>query len=267
MPAASEQQGRLRGRLRWPRLLAVVSLAVVSLAVSNSPGDRRTAAVVRTVVALGDSVPSGGGCDCRAFPEMYAATSAARVGEVARTVNLAVDGYTSAEVLSQVADPAARSALQTADTVVIMVGANDFLQALADDLDGRLSRADCYTLAKTSVAANVIDTVQQIHAIHPTPVSVIVVGYWNVAEDGSVGRAAYGADGMAKADRATAYADTALQQAAADTGAHYVATLAAFRGPGGGLDPTPLLAADGDHPNAAGHDRIAQALFDADRDG
>jgi len=248
--------------LRWPWLLAVVSLAV-----SNSGGNQGTAAVVRTVVALGDSVPSGGGCDCRAFPEMYAATSAARVGAVARTVNLAVGGYTSAEVRSQVADPAARSALQTVDTVVIMVGANDFLQALADDLDGRCSQPDCYTLAKTSVTANVVDTIEQIHAIHPTPVSVIVVGYWNVAEDGSVGRAAYGADGMAKADRATAYANTALQQAAADTGAHYVATLAAFRGPGGGLDPTPLLAADGDHPNAAGHDRIAQALFDADRDG
>jgi len=243
-------------------MLAVVSLAVVSLLVSNSAGDRRTAAVVRTVVAVGDSVPSGGGCECRAFPDTYAARSAARVGAVASTVNLAVDGYTSAEVRSQVVGPAASAALQRADTVVIMVGANDFLQPLVDDLDGRCSRADCYTLTEQSVSANVVDTVQQIRAIHPTPVSVIVVGYWNVAEDGSVGREAYGVDGMAKADRATAYANTALQQAAADTGAHYVATFAAFRGPDGGLDPTPLLAADGDHPNAAGHDRIAQALFD-----
>ncbi len=163
--------------------------------------------------------------------------------------------------------PAASAALQRADTVVIMVGANDFLQPLVDDLDGRCSRADCYTLTEQSVAANVVETVQQIREIHPTPVSVIVVGYWNVAEDGSVGRAAYGVDGMARADRATAYANTALQQAAADTGAHYVATFEAFRGPDGGLDPTPLLAADGDHPNAAGHDRIAQALFDTVPDG
>ena len=86
-------------------MLAVVSLAVVSLLVSNSAGDRRTAAVVRTVVAVGDSVPSGGGCECRAFPDTYAARSAARVGAVASTVNLAVDGYTSAEVRSQVVGP------------------------------------------------------------------------------------------------------------------------------------------------------------------
>jgi len=186
---------------------------------------------------------------------------------VASTVNLAVDGYTSAEVRSQVVGSAASAALQRADTVVIMVGANDFLQPLVDDLDGRCSRADCYTLSERMLTTNVVETIQQIHAIHPAPVSVIVVGYWNVAQDGSVGRALYGVDGMAEADRATAYANTALQKAAADTGARYVATFAAFRGPDGGRDPTPLLAADGDHPNAAGHDLIAQALFDTVPDG
>jgi len=240
-------------------------LLVVSLLVLDLGSDRR-AAVVHTVVAVGDSVPSGQGCKCP-FLDTYAARSAARVGAVASTVNLAVDGYTSAEVRSQVAGSAASAALQRADTVVIMVGANDFLQPLVDDLDGRCSRADCYTLSERMLTTNVVETIQQIHAIHPAPVSVIVVGYWNVAQDGSVGRALYGVDGMAEADRATAYANTALQQAAADTGAHYVATFAAFRGPDGGRDPTPLLAADGDHPNAAGHDLIAQALFDTVPDG
>jgi len=273
MPAAFEQHGRLQGPPRWPWLLLVVSVAVVSVAVLSlllwrSGGALRTAAVGRTVVALGDSVPSGGACECRAFPDTYAARSAARVGVVGSTVNLAVDGNTSAEVRSQVVGPAARAALQTANTVVIMVGANDFLQPLVDDLDGRCSRADCYTLAERSLTANVVETIQQIHGIHPAPVSVIVVGYWNVvAQDGSVGRALYGADGMAKADRATAHANTALQQAAADAGAHYVTTFAAFRGHEGGLDPTKLLTADGDHPNAAGHDRIAQTLLDTVPDG
>jgi len=240
MPALFEQQGRLRGRPRWPWLLLVVSAAVVSVAVLwlllwRSGGALSSASVGRTVVALGDSVPSGRGCECRAFPETYAATSAGRVGAVGSTVNLAVDGYTSAELRSQVLGPAARAALQTANTVVIMVGANDFLQPFVDDLDGRCFGPDCYTLAERSLSANVVETIQQIHAVHPAPVSVIVVGYWNVAQDGSVGRALYGVDGMAKADRATAHANTALQQAAADAGAHYVATFAAFRGQEGAL--------------------------------
>ncbi len=119
------EHGRLRGppRWLWPLLVvsvAVVSVAVLSLLVWRSGGALRTAAVGRTVVALGDPVPSGHGCDCRACPETYAATSARRVGVVRSTVNLAVDGYTSAEVRSQVVGPAARATLQTANTVVIM---------------------------------------------------------------------------------------------------------------------------------------------------
>jgi lysophospholipase L1-like esterase len=46
-----------------------------------------------------------------------------------------------------------------------------------------------------------------------------------------------------------------------------VTTFAAFRGQEGGLDPTKLHTADGGHPNAAGHDRIAQTLLDTVPDG
>ncbi len=181
MPALFEQQGRLRGPPRWPWLLLVVSAAVVSVAVVSvavpwlllwrSGGALSSASVGRTVVALGDSVPSGRGCECRAFAETYAATSAGRVGAVGSTVNLAVDGYTSAEVRSQVLGHAARAALQTANTVVIMVGANDFLQPFVDDLDGRCFGPDCYALAEGSLSANVVETIQQIHAVHRAPVS------------------------------------------------------------------------------------------------
>ena len=94
-------------------------------------------------------------------------------------------------------------------------------------------------------------------------VAVPVVGYWNIAQDGSVGRAAYGVEGMAKADRATTLANSALLAAATAAGALYVPTFAAFRGVLGDQDATPLLADDGDHPNAAGHARIAEALFTA----
>ena len=43
-------------------------------------------------------------------------------------------------------------------------------------------------------------------------------------------------------------------------GMTYVDLVKPFRGPSGDSDPTPLLADDGDHPNAAGVDAIADAL-------
>jgi lysophospholipase L1-like esterase len=49
--------------------------------------------------------------------------------------------------------------------------------------------------------------------------------------------------------------------AARATGALYVSTYTAFKGPAGTNDPTGLLAADGDHPNAAGHQLIARTIY------
>jgi lysophospholipase L1-like esterase len=43
----------------------------------------------------------------------------------------------------------------------------------------------------------------------------------------------------------------------------YVDLAEPFKGPSGTGDPSDLLADDGDHPNAAGHRRIASALLAA----
>jgi len=79
-------------------------------------------------------------------------------------------------------------------------------------------------------------------------------------KDGKVARAAYGPAGVKAANEATAYADNAILRAARAQGATYVSTYGVFKGADGRTDPTPLLAADGDHPNARGHQVIAQAL-------
>ena len=65
---------------------------------------------------------------------------------------------------------------------------------------------------------------------------------------------------MKAANQATAYANKAILRAARAKGATYVSTYVVFRGADGKADPTSLLAADGDHPNARGDQRIAQAL-------
>jgi len=89
---------------------------------------------------------------------------------------------------------------------------------------------------------------------------VVVLGYWNVVLDGRVGATEYGPDEARAAADATTRVNDALRDAAAATGATYVPTLAAFHGDDGTLDPTRLLAADGDHPNAAGHAAIAALI-------
>jgi acyl-CoA thioesterase-1 len=88
-----------------------------------------------------------------------------------------------------------------------------------------------------------------------------------VMRDGQVGLRSYGPWGESKAVQATTYADQGLARAASATGATLVSTYAAFKGSRGTADPTSLLAADGDHPNARGHAVIAAAFLRAARAG
>jgi acyl-CoA thioesterase-1 len=90
-----------------------------------------------------------------------------------------------------------------------------------------------------------------------------VLGYWNVVEDGDVGRSDYGADGAAEAAIATDQANTALRQAAQAAVAVFLDTSDALNGDDGDGDPTDLLTSDGDHPNRRGHEAIAQAVYSA----
>jgi lysophospholipase L1-like esterase len=206
------------------------------------------------VVALGDSVPAGTACHCTPFPDLYAGL----VTPGDQAVNLAHNGYTSADVRRQVGAAGLRAPLAAADVVLIMVGANDMAGVFTGSRD---------TASYQAVAARIDDdvaaTVRRIRAIHsgPQPAHVLVFGYWNVVEDGAVGRSDYDRDGLAAAETATRYANGALQAAARRVTAVYVPTYPAFKGADGSIDPTDLLAGDGDHPSARGHELIAQAAY------
>ncbi|GAB2591390.1 hypothetical protein Aab01nite_39130 [Paractinoplanes abujensis] len=189
-----------------------------------------------TVVTLGDSVPAGTACGCTPFPALYARS------QHATDVNLAVPGATSADVRAAV--PAAAS---SASEVVLMIGAND-MAAVFDD-------PSRYAATAAAVEANVTATIEAIG--HGRRTRVVVLGYWNVVQDGDVGAAAYGPDGVRKATRATDLTNAALQRAAAATDATYVSTEPPFHGPAGA---TALLAPDGDHPDEAGQAAIAKLI-------
>lgn len=197
---------------------------------------------VPLVVTLGDSVPAGTACDCDPFPDVYAR------GQDAVSENLAAPGFTSSDVRSQV--DGIRTALAAADEVLLMIGANDLATAFDDE--------SSFAGAAAQMQSNVTETIDTIETIHRT--NVIVLGYWNVVQDGKVGAEDYGPAGVRAAASATTYANDALMNAAQKTGATYVSTDVAFHGADGSQDPTGLLAPDGDHPNAAGHAAIAALI-------
>jgi lysophospholipase L1-like esterase len=241
---------RLAAAVAFAVAVAVAGCAVpgpIPVLPSQPPG-------TPVVVTLGDSVPAGAACGCDPFPDRYARL----VSPTAVSVNLAQSGDTSADVLHEVADGDVRADLRRATVVLIMAGANDLAAAFDGGQDD-----GTYETSADQVEANVAATVDAVARAHGAPVTVLVLGYWNVVKDGAVGLAAYGAAGLASAHAATRYCDLALQRAARQTGARYVPTTATFRGAHRTLDPTSLLAADGDHPNADGQQAIAEAVYAA----
>jgi lysophospholipase L1-like esterase len=215
-----------------------------------------------SVVSFGDSVPSGGNCGCSPFPFTYSGLVASHTGARVSTTNFATGGFTSTDVRRQIETPAAKAAIRKASTVVIMAGANDFPGAYGRVRHGMPADV-AYRPVAATVRANVEAMVRRIRTLHPGPVNVAILGYWNVFRDGKVGYSTLGAAGMASANKATAHANQALLQAAASTGSRYVFVYGTFKGKDGKTDPTPLLAFDGDHPNARGHRAIAGRLYAA----
>ena len=218
-----------------------------------------THTVAWSVVALGDSVPAGGGCGCTPFPQLSASRlSVHHVRDVTAT-NDAVNGATSTDVLDAVTtDHRVESDLSGADIVEIEVGANDVEFSAACG-----TTVSCYQEALPAVEQNLRDIVGQVQALtQARGALVVLLDYWNVWLGGSYAQA-QGPAYVAAATTLTDQVDTLVREVAADTGSAYVDLRAAFEGPDYSGDETRLLAPDGDHPNAQGHARIAQPVVDA----
>jgi len=211
------------------------------------------------VVGFGDSVPAGGGgCNCVNFVSAYANIVAKNTGGKPGVDNFAVSGSTSADFLDQLSDSKVRAAVADATDILIMTGANDYNDAF-DQASLGGSAGKLYPPVAAAVEDNVTSAINKIQDLNSTA-HVVVLDYWASMEDGAVAAKDYDATAMAASIACTASTNQALLLAAKATGATYVSTYTAFKGVNGAKDDTDLLQPDGDHPDPAGHQVIAQAI-------
>lgn len=215
-----------------------------------------------TVVGIGDSVTSGYNCDCEAFVGLYATQLAAQDDVATTSVNLGVPGWTSSQLLAAMTKPGAfRNQVAKADILLVTIGANDLTPLESRGPAG--CPATCYTPLIDNAGHNVELIVDAARAANPAhPPTVLVTDYWNVFQDGDVGTAENGVAFQSWSDVLTRAESTQICQGAQSADATCVSLYAPFKG-NGSINPTSLLAADGDHPNAAGHQLIASTLLAA----
>jgi lysophospholipase L1-like esterase len=221
------------------------------------------------VVGLGDSITSGQGCPgCVPFVDLYAQQITRTTSLQATVTNLGVGGWTSSDLLTSLSDRGPNSQhVRDSDIIIVTIGANDFLPMLDTALRGDCGGADglsCFGSALTVLRDNltaILHRIQQLRAGQLT--AVRVTGYWNVFLDGTVAARTYGPSFQRSSSTLTQHVNGVIQEVAQEQGAQYVDLYIPFKGEAGDDDDTPLLADDGDHPNQAGHQEIADSLTQA----
>jgi len=201
-------------------------------------------------VALGDSVPRGTNCDCRPYPLLTADRLAATSAD-----NDSVAGATSADVLAQLSsDTDSMADVRTANVVEIEVGANDVGYSASCG-----TAVACYEPRVPAIEKNLTAIVHRVHELaSDRNVLVVLLDYWSVWLGGKYA-AAKGDTYVAAAEEMTDQVNAVVKSTAQKTGSEYVDLRAAFKGPDYSYDETRYLSNDGDHPNAAGHRKIADA--------
>ena len=212
------------------------------------------------LVGLGDSVMSGAACDCQPFLVQYASMLATRDHRSVSPSNLGESGLTAAQLVDRLQEPGVAAEVASAGTVVVTIGANDLLP-LVSTWSGGGCGASCVQPAVAQMRTAVAQVLSRIHSLVPDSTQVLVTDYWNVFEDGDVADSKEGPGFAGWSDGVTVAANAAICSEAQAAGDACVDLYHPFLGADGTRNPTPLLAEDGDHPDAAGHTLIAKALL------
>jgi len=215
------------------------------------------------VVGIGDSVTAAKVCRCTGFVQSYAAHLSPAQGGPARAENLGAGGLTAAGLRTLVTQPGPTStSVATADVLLVTIGANDLTPLLSRWQSSGCSQA-CYSPAVEAVGSDLNGILAAARSLRGNrPTRVLVTDYWNVFADGDVARASDGPAYLRWSDELTRALNVSICTAARNAGATCVDLYAPFKGDGS-KNPTELLAADGDHPNAAGNQVISSALLAA----
>ena len=249
--------------LRWGIVTVLISLTAACGGSSNSassttssPTGTSTTSRTWSIVALGDSVPSGYHCNCTPYPQLSASGLVTTTGQTITATNDAVAGSTTSNVLEQLSsDSTVIDHVKKADAVEINVGANDV------PYNGKScgNSVACYAPLVTSMQKNLASIASRVHDLTSGHKALVVLlDYWSIWLGGTYARQK-GHDYVSAARQMTAQVDAAIKATANQSGAAYVSERRAFTGPSFGFIESHYLATDGEHPNAKGHQAIATA--------
>jgi acyl-CoA thioesterase-1 len=240
-------------------VLIVVSNGAIASSASSQTLTASSASRTWSIVTLGDSVPRGTNCRCTPYPQIIADRLAVVSGQAVTATNDSVAGFTTADVLRQLSsDGDVIAHVRGADAVEIEVGANDVAYSRSCG-----PRVSCYVGRVPAMGRRLAAIVSRIHALTSgRREGVVLLDYWSIWLGGKYA-AARGRAYVVAAREMTDRVNAVIKSIAANSGSAYVDLRAAFKGRSYTYDETHYLSNDGDHPNPAGHKRIAAAAESA----
>ncbi len=216
-----------------------------------------------TAVGIGDSVMAGTHCGCAGPMAAYAGLLSQATGRRVNARSFGVNGATTTSVLAQITGDPLRTALQHADIIVVIVGANDLNPDAARQSSGSCD-ASCYQPDVAAMGTHLGQVLDRLAAIDSaSPHMILVTNYWDLFPEAGLARTGPESAQLEWQEAITAAANAAIETQTLRHRDIYVDTVVPFRGTSGDDDPSPLLASDGDHPNAAGVQVLAKALVAA----
>jgi acyl-CoA thioesterase I len=209
-----------------------------------------------SIVALGDSVPRGTNCHCTPYPSLTANGLAVHAARTVKATNDSVAGATTSSVLRQLDRSDVIAHLRAANVVEVEIGANDVAYSRSCG-----SKIACYTPRIPTIGTNLTAIVARVHKLATGHrVLIVLLDYWSVWLGGRYA-AVQGHPYVAAAAQMTDKVNTVIRSTAAASRSAYVDLRTAFKGPSYTYDETHYLSGDGDHPNKAGHEKIATATL------